>query len=150
VANADSVYVDPSALIKLYLNEPESRAMAVWRTRLGGTIAVTHHGRVEVVNALGLAVHRGKLTPDALEHALQAFEDDFAGGRLRQADLLWRATFTRAAELSRRHARTIGVRSLDVLHVASALELGLRHFATFDERQQNLARAAGLRPVVPG
>jgi hypothetical protein len=38
---------------------------------------------------------------------------------------------------------------LDVLHVASALELGFRNFLTFDLRQQNLARAVGLKPFVP-
>jgi hypothetical protein len=36
-----------------------------------------------------------------------------------------------------------------VLHVASALELGLRRFVSSDERQQNLARAVGLKVVVP-
>jgi hypothetical protein len=29
VASAETVYVDPSALLKLYLKEPESRAMTV-------------------------------------------------------------------------------------------------------------------------
>ena len=33
----------------------------------------------------------------------------------------------------------------DVLHVACAQELGLRYFLTFDERQQQLAAAAGLK-----
>jgi predicted nucleic acid-binding protein len=48
-----------------------------------------------------------------------------------------------------KHTRSIGCRSLDILHVASALELEIRHFATFDTRQQQLARAAGLRVIVP-
>jgi hypothetical protein len=36
-----------------------------------------------------------------------------------------------------------------VLHVATAVELGLRHFVTFDSRQRQLARAAGLRAFTP-
>jgi predicted nucleic acid-binding protein len=36
---------------------------------------------------------------------------------------------------------------LDVLHVACALELKLRHFLTFDERQQQLAAKVGLKIV---
>ncbi len=44
----------------------------------------------------------------------------------------------------------MGCRSLDVLHVASAIELGLRVFVTFDVRQQELARSAGLKLLVPG
>jgi predicted nucleic acid-binding protein len=37
-----------------------------------------------------------------------------------------------------------------VLHVATALELGVREFITFDRRQQRLARAVGLKVVAPG
>jgi predicted nucleic acid-binding protein len=55
----------------------------------------------------------------------------------------------RAGELSREFSRTLGTRSLDVLHVASALELGFRSFLTFDIRQQRLARAVGLKTLVP-
>jgi len=38
---------------------------------------------------------------------------------------------------------------VDVLHVATAVELGLRIFVTFDSRQRQLASAAGLKPVTP-
>jgi hypothetical protein len=34
-----------------------------------------------------------------------------------------------------------------VLHVACALELKLKHFPTFDERQKKLAAACGLKLV---
>lgn len=49
------------------------------------------------------------------------------------------------AQLARRHAARLGTRTLDTLHVASALELKAKRFWTFDERQARLARAAGLR-----
>jgi predicted nucleic acid-binding protein len=39
----------------------------------------------------------------------------------------------------------LGNRTLDTLHVASALELKAERFWTFDDRQAKLARAAGLR-----
>jgi predicted nucleic acid-binding protein len=49
-----------------------------------------------------------------------------------------------ARSLSRRHTAKLGTRSLDVLHVASALILGPDSFFSFDERQRELARAEGL------
>lgn len=58
---------------------------------------------------------------------------------------VWRAALNRAAELSREHTPKLGTRSLDVLHIACALELKLPAFLTFDERQQRLASAVGLR-----
>lgn len=149
MASAEGIYVDPGALLKLYVREPESRAMTKWRARIGGSLLVTHHGRVELVNAIGLAAYRGVITDETHEAALAALEDDLAKGRYRHADLLWRATLHTAAELSRQYTRRLGCRSLDVLHVASAVELELKSFVTFDLRQQQLAKSAGLRVVIP-
>jgi predicted nucleic acid-binding protein len=149
VAIADHCYVDPSALLKLYLHEPESRAMATWRAKTRGSLAVTLHGRIELANALALASHRGFLSGAAYQSALVALDDDFEQGRFRMADLLWRATMERAADLSRRLTPEIGTRSLDVIHVASALELGQSRLVTFDQRQARLAQATGLKVITP-
>lgn len=149
MATADPFYADPSALLKLYLNEPESRAMAAWRAKHGGALAVTLHGRVEMVNALGLAAYRRLISDRVLAAALAALDDDFEAGRLVVADVLWRSALKRAGDLSRQHTRVLGTRSLDVLHVACALELNRRRFVTFDDRQAKLAEAAGLKVIVP-
>jgi predicted nucleic acid-binding protein len=149
VATAKDVYADPSALLKIYLKEPESRAMAAWRVKHGAPLPVTHHGRVELINGIGLAAHRGFISEPISEAALAALDDDFSQGRCILADLLWRAALKSAGELSRKHTPTLGCRSLDVLHVASAVELGLKYFVTFDLRQQQFAKAVGLKLIVP-
>ena len=149
MATADKIYADPSALLRLYLNEPESRSMAAWRFKIRGPLPVTHHGRVELVNGLALASHRTLLDERAFVAALGALDDDFQQGRYIQVDLLWRAALSRAGNLSREFTRTLGTRSLDVLHIASALELGFRYFLTFDGRQQSLGRAVGLKVLAP-
>ena len=64
-------------------------------------------------------------------------------------DIPWRAVLEQAAELSRQYTPTLGTRSLDVLHVASALALGMRQFVTYDKRQARLAEACGLKVVRP-
>ena len=148
VAAAETTYVDPSALLKLYVHQPESAEMSAWRTRVKGALAVTHHGRVEITNGICLAAFRRYITVEAMSDALASFEEDFGEGRYIQADLLWRATLKRAGNLSQKHTPVLGCRSLDVLHVASALELELKNFLTFDRRQQKLAKAAGLKPIL--
>jgi predicted nucleic acid-binding protein len=145
VATAETIYADPSALLKLYLNEPQSRAVTAWRAKIATPLTVTHHGRLELINGIGLAAHRGLISEGIYDAALEALDDDFDRGRYVQADLLWRATLKRASALSRKFTSVLGCRSLDVLHVASALELGMRSFVTFDVRQNQLARAVKLR-----
>lgn len=43
------------------------------------------------------------------------------------------------------HGPKLGVRTVDSLHVATALELKAERFWTFDDRQQKLAKIVGLR-----
>jgi predicted nucleic acid-binding protein len=133
----------------LYLHDNRSARFCAWRRRLGGCLPVTRFGRAEIVNSVQLAVFRGDLD-DRLAHAATAdFETDVREGRLVILDVLWRRTLDLAAELSMRYTETLGTRTLDVLHVASALTLEARRFVSYDERQAGLARAVGLRFVAP-
>ena len=148
MATADQIYTDPSALACLYVHqEGRSRQIIAWRAGVAGALQVTHHGRTEVINAICRARFTAELDDDGLAEAITDFEADYFAGRLTQADLLWRAALNRAAALSRTHTPTLGTRSADVLHVACALELGLRNFLTFDDRQRKLAAAVGLRLI---
>jgi predicted nucleic acid-binding protein len=150
VATAEQIYVDPSALCRLYLHQNGSREMVGFRCRIEGAFPVTHHGRVEVVNAIALAAFRKEITKEKAMEAWDLLDSEFATGGLRQTDILWRAALNRAADLSREHCATIGARALDVLHVSCALELGLQKFVTFDARQKKLAVAAGLKVLSIG
>ena len=149
MASANRTYADPSALLKLYIHEPASAAMSAWRSRTKGALPVTPHGRLEIVNGICLAEFRKIISAEALSDAIVSFDEDLAEGRYVDADILWRATLRRARELSRAHTPALGCRTLDVLHVATAIELGLRYFVTFDSRQGQLAKAAGLKPLTP-
>lgn len=46
--------------------------------------------------------------------------------------------------LGKTHTETLGIRGLDLLHAGIALTLGGKRFLTFDLRQVELAKAAGL------
>ena len=144
---AEEVYVDPSALCRLYLNQAGLREMSSWRRRLVGSLPVTHHGRTEIINTICRAAFSGQFDGKQMAEALAEVDEDFASRRLHQADILWRAALNRAGELSRAHTPAMGTRAADVLHVACALELKLRHFLTFDDRQRKLAAAAGLKTI---
>jgi predicted nucleic acid-binding protein len=53
--------------------------------------------------------------------------------------------FELCADLARRYGPKLGIRTLDSLHVACALELKAERFWTFDERQAKLAKAVGMK-----
>jgi hypothetical protein len=100
-----------------------------------------------MVNAISLALFRGDIDGEDASLAWTELDADFRAGNLIQEDVLWRAALKQAAELSRTFSPRLGTRSLDVLHVSCALELELKRFFSFDERQKALASAVGLKVV---
>jgi hypothetical protein len=123
--------------------------MSAWRARTEGALPISEHGRLEITNGICLAAFRKAIGAEALRDALASFDEDVADGRYVNADVLWRAMLRRASDISLTHTPMLGCRSLDVLHVATALELGLRDFVTFDRGQRQLAQAVGLKVVTP-
>jgi hypothetical protein len=145
----DQCYLDSSALRYLYVHGSKSTAMASWRFKRPGPLRITRFGRAEIINAIATVFFRKELAPAELEPTFSDLAEDFVNDRLQLVDVPWRAVLDQAAELSRQYTPALGTRSLDGLHVASALELGTRQFVTYDERQARLASACGLRVVQP-
>jgi predicted nucleic acid-binding protein len=149
VPSAERTYVDPSALRSLYIHDDRSARFCTWRRRLGGSLPVTRFGRAELVNSIELAVHRREIDGGLARAAIGDFEADVSEGRLTVLDVLWRRTLDLAAELSLEHTAALGTRSLDVLHVASAVTLEAKRFVSYDDRQAALAKTVGLRVLAP-
>ena len=72
------------------------------------------------------------------------FDDDFRAGLWAPQAIDVTAVCAIAVDLSEKHTLAFGYRSFDILHVATALHLGVRDFLTFDDRQRRLAEAEGL------
>jgi len=52
-------YVDPSGLARLYITRTVPAKCPCGAGKIAGTLAVTHHGRIEIVNAICRAVFLG-------------------------------------------------------------------------------------------
>lgn len=127
-----TLYVDSSALLKRYLEEPGSGATD--RLMLDDPRWVTaRHTFVEVTRILARQLRGG-----ALDSARGRFNRDWALTRVVE---LSEAVCTRAAEI----AVANGVRTLDALHLGAAHSAGGEHlpFLTYDVRQAEVARSLG-------
>lgn len=80
--------------------------------------------------------------------ALAALQSDLKAGVLQLAAVDWAEVHQQAERLALQNTRRHGHRSFDILHVATALHLGVTDFLTFDANQQQLAEAEGLRVPV--
>ena len=95
-----------------------------------------------------MKVFRGELHLQTVVQALADLEEDIAAGVWEPPTYDLGEVHTRAEQLARRHAAVLGIRSLDILHVAAALALGATRFITNDERQASLAKAVRLKATL--
>jgi len=141
-----SAYADTSFLVSLYVPDANSVPAARHMSRARLPLWLTPLAELELTNAMELRLFRRELSPAEVEAALAALADDVANGVLTPTPLP-STVFEKAREISRQHTARLGARTLDILHVASALALGARTFYTFDKSQRKLALAAGLTTV---
>jgi predicted nucleic acid-binding protein len=137
-----SIYADTSFFVSLYLPDrysEEARRRMAERPR----IWLTPLHRAEWTHALFQHVFQRKISARESRQVYRNFEDDRKAGLWVEISLPEMA-FEICAELARRHVARLGVRTLDTLHVASAVELKAESFWTFDIRQAKLAKAADL------
>jgi len=107
------------------------------------TVLITPFHRAELANAIFQQAFRARLSLDEARHAYASFEADCESGTWLLTELP-DAIFSTSIRLARLHGPTLGVRTLDTLHVAAALKLKATRFWTFDDRQAKLAEAEGL------
>lgn len=146
-----STYLDTSFLCAIYrAQDNSSEADALFR-KLASPLPVTALLLFEFRQSIRWQVflHRKDASKGygSTEGAkmLADLQSDVTDGRLRITPVEWAKVISIADQLSAQHTSKGGHRAFDILHVASALELGAKEFVTFDARQSHLAKAAGLK-----
>ena len=136
-------YADTSFLVPLYTPDVHSPAAGIVMGLALEPILITSFGEVELCNAIQLRVFRKTLSNHDAERAQCEFEKDALIGTF-IAKPFSPAAFELAKRLSLKHTPTLGIRSLDLMHVAAALVLEATAFLSFDNNQRKLAAAVGL------
>jgi predicted nucleic acid-binding protein len=138
-------YPDSSFLVSLHRDDKHHAMARIFIAGAARTLVFTPLHRVEVRNALRNAVAFEQMTTAECRLAFRHIEEDLRDGLLIHAPVNWTDAFRRADDLSEKHAAREGQRTIDLLHVAIALECGAKTFLSFDNRQRKLAQAAGLK-----
>jgi len=131
------VFLDSSALVKRYIEEPGSGRIAELMHK-ASEIAVSIICVPEVISACNRLVREKKITADQYKWIKKEFLLDL--GEVIVIDLS-NEIIGRAIQCLEKGA----TRSLDALHVASAVEIKSKLFVTADERQRVIARRMGLK-----
>jgi predicted nucleic acid-binding protein len=138
-------YFDTSVLIKSYVMEPRSEEAIEAINQVGTGFPISHMSTLELTNALQLKVFRAEISGKAASRYLKAFESDIESGYMYYPPHAIESIFQRARKLAVNFTNSLGCRSLDIVHVAAALEFGCDTFITFDQKQKKLAALAGLK-----
>jgi predicted nucleic acid-binding protein len=136
---AEPIYLDASALVKLFVPEPESEVLN--QALVGAKdVIVSDLALTEMASALGRRTREGRLTA--------------TDSRRLHREAAKLATSCRPAELTpsiHRHAerllllsQKVPLRALDALHVATALDAEAATLVTYDPRLRDAAAAQGL------
>lgn len=138
------IYVDSSALAKLYLPEAESERLdAFMRGRRG--LMISELAITEVLSAVGRRKREKELRADLANEIRAALLADADSGSFNRLDLS--PAVHREAERLLLSVDSIPLRTLDALHIALALSGAATHLLTFDHRMRDAAVLAGLTAV---
>jgi predicted nucleic acid-binding protein len=137
-------YADSSFLVSLLRVDDNHEAAIRYMARCGETLAFNPLHRLEVRNALRNAQAFGQITENERRLAFREIEQDLQAGLLIYTRVSWTDVFRSADGLSDKHSGKQGQRTIDLLHVALALECGAKTFLSFDRRQRSLAKVANL------
>jgi predicted nucleic acid-binding protein len=135
------LYLDTSALVKLYVEEPGSPAVS-GRVDQAAAVTTSRVTYAEARAAFARSRRDGVLSADGLRHVVRALDEEWTTYSVVDVtDFLVR----RAGTLAERHA----LRAYDAVQLSAALtvrsEIDDVEFATFDVRLTGAARREGLR-----
>jgi predicted nucleic acid-binding protein len=138
-----STYADTSFLVSLYVFDDNSPKASALFADISFPLLLTPLLEAEIVNALYLRIFRKESGEKQIRTSLELFGKDVRAG-VYELKSFSNDIFRQASQISSRRTAKVGTRTLDLLHVASAVFLQTEKFCTFDKKQAELARAEGL------
>jgi predicted nucleic acid-binding protein len=138
-----TIYADTSFFVSVYVQDVHSAA-AQELMNLNPRLWFSPLHLAECIHAIAQQVFCRRISAVDAQDIYRHLRNDQTAGLWTETPLPENA-FDLCADLARLHGPKLGIRTLDSLHVACALELRAEQFWTFDKRQAKLAKAEGLK-----
>lgn len=139
-----ALYVDSSALARLYVPEAESERLdAFLRGRVG--LMISELAITEVLSAVARRRREGELRPELANRIRDAVLADADSGSFVRLHL--DPAVHREAERILLATISLPLRTLDALHIALAFSGAASHILTFDHRMREAATQHGLTVI---
>ena len=138
-------YADSGFIVSLYRPSEElSRVARRTIKQSPGPVMLSPLSLLEIRNALNMAIRRGEMGEAEREAVLADIRRQIEAGFFRMAEVSQSEIYAKAGELSDRHTPALLTRSLDLMHVGTALLCKAKRFLSTDTRQRAAAKAEGL------
>ncbi len=143
-------YPDTSFLCAMYRLQANSNEAAAYFSAMSGPLEVTTLLLYEFRQAVRFQIRlnrydsaKGYKRTEGTK-MLADLKTDLVSGEVSTVPAPWAQIHLAAERLSELYTESSGHRSMDILHVATAIELGAKVFLTFDANQKKLAESEGL------
>jgi len=146
-------YPDTSFLCALYRLQVNSPQAAAYFAAMPGPLEVTSLLIYEFRQAVRFQIRLHRLdgtkgySKAEGTKMLADLKSDLVSGAVAIVPAPWHQVHAAAERLSELYTDAHGHRTMDILHVATAIELGAKEFLSFDANRKKLAAAEGL--IVP-
>ena len=139
-----TLYVDSSALAKLYVPEAESERLDAY-LRGRTALMISELAITEVLSAVARRKREGELQPELANRIRDAVLADADSGSFARLHL--DPAVHREAERLLLATALLPLRTLDALHLALAFSGAATHVLTFDRRMREAALQSGLNVI---
>jgi len=139
-------YYDTGVLVPLFVREVFSDAVIAWTAKLNDPIFFHVFHRLELESARRLKAFRNEIGAGLQGLALEKVDATIREGRMLARSVDWVSALEDARRIGAVSAPA-GCRTLDLIHIAVALQWRCDVLVSADERQLRAARQAGLEAV---
>ncbi|MBK8094006.1 MAG: type II toxin-antitoxin system VapC family toxin [Verrucomicrobiaceae bacterium] len=138
-------FADASFIVSFCAEDQHSTKARQWWKQHSRPMFTSRLALFEAENTIRVMRVARKLTAAGELHALESLKRAQLEGFIELWEVPVRRLYPAARRLSQHHNNQKGFGAMDILHVASALDMHCDTLLSFDEPQRDLAKAEGLK-----